>query len=251
MVNQVEETEAVTIRDGWRIGWSRRAWRIFLLNLLVGVPVTVGLLILLAIALAPVLSMLLLMGAGTVGTVIAALLSVGLVLGWVLLAIAVALVVSPLLELGWRFVVLQELSPLDSVKQGLRLIRSRLKDIALTLLILVGVGIGWTVVSLVLAIAIVVVAILIGGIPALIAWLLTRELLAALIAGAPLFLLLVIVPLTFAGGLYRIFQSAVWTLVFRELTIAAEAEPLPPAPDAGDDEALPPADAPAVSPPLA
>ncbi|NJN96774.1 MAG: hypothetical protein HC875_23020 [Anaerolineales bacterium] len=36
MVRQVEDTAAATVRDGWRFGWSKRAWRIFLLNLLVG-----------------------------------------------------------------------------------------------------------------------------------------------------------------------------------------------------------------------
>ena len=46
MVRQITETEAVTIADGWRLGWSRRAWRLFLLGLVIGIPFAIAIVIL-------------------------------------------------------------------------------------------------------------------------------------------------------------------------------------------------------------
>ncbi|RME96745.1 MAG: hypothetical protein D6768_21220, partial [Chloroflexi bacterium] len=41
MVRQITLTEAVTVRDGWNFGWSRRAWRLFLVGLIIGIPLAI------------------------------------------------------------------------------------------------------------------------------------------------------------------------------------------------------------------
>jgi hypothetical protein len=145
----------------------------------------------------------------------------------------VGILLTPFIELGWRYTVLQEKGVIDSLKAAYGLIRQNLKDVGITVLLLVGVGIAWAMVSIILVIIILLLAVLIGGIPGLVGYMLTQNVAVALIAGVPLFLIVMIIPLTFASGLYLIFQSAVWTLVFMHLTgkdnLPAEpaAEPTP------------------------
>ena len=57
MVRQIDETEAVTISDGWRLGWSKGAWRLFLLNLLIGIPLAIISIVLILLAFSPLLLM--------------------------------------------------------------------------------------------------------------------------------------------------------------------------------------------------
>ena len=55
MVRQIVETEAVTITDGWHLGWSKEAWRLFLLGLVIGIPVAIVAIILILLAFSPLL----------------------------------------------------------------------------------------------------------------------------------------------------------------------------------------------------
>lgn len=250
MVDQSERTGAVTIKDGWRIGWSAKAWRVFLLNLAISIPM----LIITLASLALVASPLLLGLAGEKFLILGAIIAIGLLLLWILGVIVVGVLLTPFIELGWRYTVLQEKGVLESLKIAYSLIRQNLKDITITVLLLIGVGIAWGMVSIILAIIIILLALLIGGIPGLIGYMLTQNVVVAIIAGVPLFLIVLVIPLTFVTGLYLIFQSAVWTLVFRHLTGAdtptiieaeppAEPEPAPTNP-ADDSPVLPDAPTP-------
>jgi len=224
MVEQVEETGRVTVRDGWRWGWSRRAWRIFLINLIIGIPLVLLLGGALVMVVAPVV-----LGAlskSETKLVIGIFSTVFLLILWVLVVLAVGLIVSPLSELGWRLAALRDQDPVDSLGGSFSLIRKNVKHVAITVLLLAGIGIGWAIASIVL----IIVAMLMGGVagvvPALIGYWLTQELLGALLAGLPVFLVVMIVPLMFVTGLCLVFRSAVWTLVFRNL-MPAEPEALP------------------------
>ena len=55
MVKQAQTAPTVTISDGWRWGWTRRSWRLFLLNLLIGIPVAILAILLILLALSPLL----------------------------------------------------------------------------------------------------------------------------------------------------------------------------------------------------
>lgn len=214
MVEQTERTGAVTVKDGWRIGWSAKAWRVFLLNLAISIPMVIIILVTLAMVASPLLLGL----AGKEFLVVGALMAVGLLLLWILAIIVVGILLTPFMELGWRYTVLQEKGVIDSLKAAYSLIRRNLKDVGITVLLLVGVGIAWAMASIILVIIILLLAVLIGGIPGLVGYMLTQNVAVALIAGVPLFLIVLIIPLTFVSGLYLIFQSAVWTLVFMYLT---------------------------------
>ena len=232
MVNQIETTGQVTIGEGWQIGWSRSALTIFLIDLLIGIPVALVFLLLLIVAVSPMSLALL---DKPVFIVMGIIGSVGLFLFWMLLVFMVSLVISPLSELAWRYAVLQKLGSIDGLKASYMMLRTRLKDVALTVLILIGVAIGWGILSFLLAVIIVIIGALMGAIPGMIVYFITNEPMLAVLGGLPLFLLVVILPLTFVRGLYMTFHSAVWTLVYRRLNGVEpdpdlEAEMIEPSP---------------------
>ena len=62
MIAGVDETESTgevfTVRRGFRLGWSRQAWRLFLTDLTIGLVLMFGILVLLALAASPLLLLL-------------------------------------------------------------------------------------------------------------------------------------------------------------------------------------------------
>ncbi|RME71578.1 MAG: hypothetical protein D6784_14960, partial [Chloroflexi bacterium] len=183
MVGQIAETAQVTIRDGWRIGWSRRAWRMFLVNLLFGIPVGLVAIFLIMVALAPLLLLLF----GDEGPMIAGvLLTILAVLVVFILLVIISAVVKPFQEFSWRQIVLADAGVIDSVKQAFRQVRASVKDVAVLVIIMFGVGLLWGVASLVVILPVALVAAgLIGGIPALLVYVVTGSGLGAAIAGLP------------------------------------------------------------------
>jgi hypothetical protein len=224
MVDQIEETETVTIRDGWRIGWSKRAWTVFLVSAIVHVPLIIIFAPLLLVALSPfALAFLENMGLLILGIVA----GIGLLLLWILALIIVIIVAWPLLELGWRYAVLRKMGAIESLKASYTLIRENLKTVAIMVLLLIGVVIGWALVSFILTIIVVLLGLLVGGVTGLIVFLITWKWWAALLVGVLPFLLVIILCLTFAQGVYLIFRSSVWTLTFRELTLTGQVSSEP------------------------
>jgi hypothetical protein len=48
--------------------------------------------------------------------------------------------------------------------------------------------------------------------------------------GLPIFLLVLVIPLLFLGGLWQVYRSSVWTLTYRELRAMEAVQPAPAAP---------------------
>lgn len=226
MVGKIEDEGSVTVREGFRLGTSKRAIRYFLVSLLIGVPVFFLVLLLIGIALSPLLLLLL---DGEAAMIIGILSTIALALLMVFVIIFISIAVWPLRELAGRYAVLEQFGVRNSVGAAFGLIRRRLKDVLLSMLVLFLLGLAWGVISLLLFIVFVILAGIIGGIPALIAYLITQEPIVAAIAGGPLFLIFLILPLAFATGLYLIFQSALWTLIFRRLLALETQVETPPA----------------------
>jgi hypothetical protein len=220
MVDQIEETEATTIRDGWRFGWSKRAWTVFLVSFIIIAPLIVIFGAWLLLSLVPLMLLFLendvLLYSGIA-------VSSGLMLLWILAVIIVSIVASPFLELGWRYAALRQMDVVDSLKAAYALIRQNLQEVAITVLLLMGMIIVWFLISIILFIIVMLLGVVVGGIPSLIAFLITQSWWAAMLVGIVPFMIVVIVPLVFAKGLYLTLRSAVWTLTFRELTLARQA----------------------------
>ena len=230
LVDDHEETgEKRSVGQGFRLGWSRAAWRIFLIDLLIGIPVVLAFILLFLLALAPLL--LWTTGsnaAGAIGTVA----TVGLVFLFIFLAIVVAVVLTLLLKFFHRACALEDLGVIDSVKEGYGVVRRHLGDVAVVWLLMVGVGIGLAIVMFFAVLLLLALAVLLAGVPALLAGGLSSLafegpvswILAAVVA-APIFLLVMVLPLLFLGGLIEVFKSSVWTVTYREARALEGKEP--------------------------
>jgi hypothetical protein len=235
--------EQVTVRAGFRIGWSRQAFRLFLIDLLVGIVGVVAFLLLLVIAAAPLLVWLtnsdLLRVLGTV-------VGIGMIFLVILLFILIAIILSVVMHFIRRAAVLEDLGVIESFRRGFDLVRQRLGDIVIMALIMFALGLGWVVVSIPVFILLVLAAVVLGGLPALLVGMVTSLFtqgalpwILAILVGLPIFLVVVIVPSGFIGGLYETFKSSTWTLTFREVVALGGARLAAQAPlaDAEDSAA--------------
>jgi len=214
-VDEIESNgETLTVRRGWRLGWSRQAWRLFLTNLAIGLPVAVGVLILLALAASP---LLLLLVEADVVRVIGVGLAVVLILTVILFTIAVALALSVIKPYIHRRVVLGKRGVLASIREGLALVRASLGDTALMWLLLIAVGIAWAIVKIPIIVVLVVLSLVVGGLPAGLAYLISHSWIVAAIVGTPLFLVVLIPVASFIEGLFQAYLSTTWTLTYRQV----------------------------------
>jgi hypothetical protein len=230
MVDMNEASEKrVSVGTGFRLGWSRPALRLFLIDLLIGIVGVAAFILLLAVAATPLLVWLtnneLLRALGTV-------VGIGMVLLVIMLFILLAIMLSVVMHFIRRAAVLEDLGMFEAMRRGVVLVRQRLLDIVIMALIMFAVGLAWVVVSIPVFILLVSVAVILGGLPALLAGLITSLFaqgalpwIIAIAVGLPIFLVMVIVPIGFVGGLYETFKSSTWTLTFREVVALGSTRP--------------------------
>jgi hypothetical protein len=229
MVDDHEETgQKRRMRQGFRMGWSRSAFRLFLIDLLIGLPLAATFILLFLLAVAPLLLWATeSTAAGALGTAITIVL--GLLV--VLLAIVVAMILSVLMPFFRRVCVLEGLGVTEAIRQGYAVVRRNLKDVVVMWLITVGLRIGWVIVMIPVVLLVLVVSGAVGGLLALLAGGLTglafegpMPWIVAAVVGIPVFILVMAAPLSFLGGLFEVFLSSTWTLTYRELR--AKAAPM-------------------------
>lgn len=222
MVDDHEETgQKRSVRQGFRLGWSRSAFRLFLIDLLIGLPVAVAFILLSLLASAPLLLWATKStAAGALGTAT----TIGLGLLVVLLAIVVAVILSVLKPFLRRVCVLEGLGVTESIRQGYAVVRHNLRDVGLMWLITFGLRIGWVIAMIPVVLLLLVVSGALGGLLALLAGGLTGLALegaapwvVAAVVGIPVFILMMAVPLALLGGLFETYLSSTWTLTYREL----------------------------------
>ncbi len=214
-VNEIESTgAAVTVRHGFRLGWSRRAWRLFLTEFVIYLIFGLAAFLLLALAASPLL--LLLIHVEVVRT-IAIAMAVLLTLSAILFLIVAALILSLIMPYIQRRVVLGQQGVRAAFRQGLRLVRASVRDTGLMWLLLVAIGIVWGVLKIPVIIILVVLAVLIGGVPAALAYLASQSVVAAVIVGVPVFLIALIPTACFIEGLFQAYVSSTWTLAYRQV----------------------------------
>jgi hypothetical protein len=245
MVDRYEEAEEqVNFRQGWRLGWSRPAWRMFLIDLVVGIGTALGILLLGLIAVAPLL--LWLTRNDTVG-VIATITAIGLGVVFIFLVILIVIVLSILSQFFRRACVLEDLGVVDSIRRGWRVARGRLGDSVVMALILFGIGLGWFILMIPVYILLALAGALVGGLPGLAAGFLTSLVsegalpwIVGAAVGVPLFLLVFGLPALFLNGLLKVFASSSWTLTYREMLAlengSAELAVAPDEPEPADTD---------------
>ncbi|HNS03455.1 MAG TPA: hypothetical protein PKM78_13870 [Anaerolineae bacterium] len=218
-VDQIEETGAApTWREALRLGWDRRALRMFLLDLLVGLVLFIGVMALLLLAASPLLLLIFDVDALSIFGGIAA---AGLFLLAILLIVVAAVVVSVLQQFWRRQIALDDRSVGDALALGTGMARGRVGDVAIfwILMTLVGLVFGFLVLALMFVLGLAGLAV--GGGLGYAVYALFDSTAAALLVGVPLFLLIFGLPLLFVQGIYLVFEASAWTLAYREVRAGA------------------------------
>lgn len=244
MVNETEETgKTLSVRQGLRRGFSRTAWRLFLIGLALQVPAGLALMLLFALALSPLL--LFLTGSEAAG-VLGGLLTAPLLGLFAITALLVWAGLSLLLPLARRACAVDELGVRASIRRGVRLARSSFGAVASIWLTSIVVRVAWTLAVFVIVILLSPVlllalaaggaaggllAVAVGGLLSLF-WAGPSPWIAGAVIGLPILILAVIAPIAFVRGLVEVFLSGIWTLAYRELR-PAESEELRPVPEFG------------------
>lgn len=237
MLDSSEDTgKKSSLRQGLRMGFSRSAWRLFLIDLLFFVLKLLVFGALLAGALTPLLLwMTKSRAAGVAGIAITA----GLLLLWLVLAVAFGAALSLVTQVIRRACVIDGQGVLNSIRKGFLVARSNLKQVTVVWLIWLGIRLAWMLAAvpvLLLVSPLIVPFILagavIGGVPAVaVAAALLPVLknpfpwIVGAIAGGPIFLLVMLTPWLLVGGLVEVLKSCTWTLAYRQLHTLASAEP--------------------------
>jgi hypothetical protein len=221
MVHEYEETGQETkFGDGLRMGWSRSALRLFLLDLMLTLPVVLAVLLLLVplgfLAFAAFAA-----GEPRIGLGVVSILAA---IPVILVGVLVGIALGPIRELTYRSIALEKLGPWAAFKATVGLVRRHLGPAALQWLILVGMRIAWKIVLIPVNLVLVFVALFAGGLPGLlvggIAALAADWPLALLLGGLvflPVFIVVIALPNLAFNTLATVYHSTVWTLTYREL----------------------------------
>lgn len=242
LIKMVDENEdngkKYGIRAGFRLGFSRPAWRLFLINLVIDIPTTIALLLLFAIAVSP---FFLWMTDNTSLAIVGTVAGIGMFFLVVLLTIVVVAALSLLKRFFFRVCVLEGEGVIPAIKRGFQIVRENFKDVALMWLIMVGITLGFGLAMIPVGIVFFLISAFAGGLLGLSVGGVTsmfagdmESIVAGVVAGAPIFLLLLIVPIAFLEGLKETYLSTAWTLSYREVLALEQLEPVVQA-----DEALP------------
>lgn len=235
IIRLVDEHEGKGIKyrfkEAWKLGWDRRAFRLWLVDLVIGAPAAgivlllIGLFSFFAFSIARQAEAHVFPG-GVIGILIVVLF----LLAFSFLMIVVNLVRNYIS----RFVTIEGNGVWDSFRQGWTMFKSHLKDTILMALVMFGVGIAFGFVMLLAmfllipAYAILVIpGAIVAAIPAGLAYgvtsLFSGQVLSWIVAGLvalPFFFTVVFAPVTLLGGMFAVYRLNIWTLVYRQFKAA-------------------------------
>lgn len=233
MVNTAEKTGVrLGLRQGFSLGWSRTAWRLFLIDVLVYLPVILLFFLLFGLAISP---LALWTSGSTAAGVAGTVVSIGMVVLVLSLAVVIGILLSPVLVIIRRACAIDQIGPLSSISRGLSLVKSQPLEVFITWLIWMGVRIIATVavmplllVLLPLVLVTIFLGALLGVLPLIVVGGMTSLffagpfpwILGAMIA-IPVFILVVISPFLCVGGLVEVYKSSMWTMAYRQLKVLA------------------------------
>ncbi|MGB8983858.1 MAG: hypothetical protein WCC12_18455 [Anaerolineales bacterium] len=229
MVDEYESTGTKrTVREGFGLGWSPTAWRVFLINLIVNLP---GILFFLALLIAGVAFFLSYVNGNLTFTPFSTVATIGLLFLGILLVVILSLILGFFRPFFWRVCVLEEAGVRESLQRGFAMVRENWKNAGLMWLVMIGLGIAWIVVSIIAAILTLPVVIVTAALAALVVaipGLLLVGLFSLFLGGPlpwiaaglfvlPLFFTLAFSPWLLLGSWQQVFTSTVWTLTYREI----------------------------------
>jgi len=238
MVDKYEATDTkMPVRQGFRIGWSRTSWRLFLINVIVNLP---GILLLGLLVVVGFIIYRMVIG-GNESFAVAGIVSL---IGMVFLAIFIVVILSIILRLlrqfFWRVCALEDTGVGESLRRGFAMVRENWKNVGLMWLIMIGLGILWILVSIIaviLTIPVVLITTVIAAVVAAIPGLLLVGLFSLFLNGylpwiaggifiMPLFFTIAFSPWVLLTAWQQIYTSTVWTLTYREIKVLPAQVPV-------------------------
>lgn len=217
MVDEVEESgKRYRIKEGFALGWSKEAWKLFLVDIAIFLPMFVLTIAALALSAWPLL-------AGFVGTEVRNMIALVSSIGLFFLVILIGVILGTLIRLMKHFmrrkVVLEQTGVFDAIRQGSSFVFQHIKDVGLMWLINVGINIAWPILLIPIVVLVFGFGAVGGGLTALLTYVVSSGSITAVsIFGGTIFFLIMLIPLFFVGGLKATYLSTVWTLTYRELT---------------------------------
>jgi hypothetical protein len=219
-------------KSGWKLGWSRAAFRLWVIDLIIGLPMLVLVLALLGLGIGLFSNFA---GnpyqGGLTGNQVALLIIGGMVLLLMMLYAIFLIFLNLLRQFIVRKTALENSDVKESFRMGWGLFKSNWKNAVLMWLIMLGIGFGAAFGIIILTIFLIPVFMLLiipaaitAAIPGLIAWGI-----ASLFTGAPLswiiavlvalpcFILVIGSPVVLIGGWMKTFESSAWTMVYRDM----------------------------------
>jgi hypothetical protein len=229
MVDEHEETgEKRSVREGFRLGWSREAWRLFLIDLVIALPLILIGAAFFFVAFIPLVTG---MSQGEVPGMLGVITTIGLSFLGVFLAIVVGVVISMVKAFFYRTAVLEGAGVFEAIRQGFSIVRHNFKDVGLMWLIMLGISIGWPLVLIPFLLVFGALTLLVGGGAVMALGGLTGAfagqvggIIATVIVGLVLAFLLLALPLAAVSGLKVTYQSSAWTLTYREIKALGSLE---------------------------
>jgi hypothetical protein len=232
VIRMVDEYEAsgnqMSVREGFRIGWSHTAWRLFLINLIVNLPLIALMLVLLFAGIGVYFAWV----NGTANfAAFSAVATVVLAFITIFVVVILTIVLHLLRHFFWRVSTLENVGVRESFRRGFALVRENWKNVGLMWLVMIGLGIVWAVASVILFIVTIpvvivtaVIAVLVSALPYLLfvgifstflgSWL---PWIAGFLFVAPLFFTIAFSPWALLGSWQAVYTSTVWTLTYREI----------------------------------
>lgn len=245
VIRMVDEYETsgnkVGFRQGWKLGWNRTAFRLWLIDLVLSLPVIALLLIMLG---AGVLVYFSLSSTFQVTNTAGIVTAIGLGFLSLFFIIVFGFLIGLVRNFFKRVAVLENTGVKDTLRNGWAMFKRNWKSVGLAWIVMIGIGIGFGVVAVIAFILLVpayllllLPAGLVAAIPGLIAYAISSLFAAgplawiiALLAAIPVFFTITFAPMVVISGWYLIYESNVWTLTYREIK-ALETRPASPEPD--------------------
>ncbi len=235
-VNEQAKTQKkASFRELLGMGWSRTAWRFFLIDVAVRLPLLALFALMFILALGP---FALSLSSDPGGWIIGFVASAFLVGGILFLVVITGWLVSLFTLFFRRACALEGLGVTAAIVRGFQVVFGNIKDVVVMTLLMLGTYIGWAAVSiplLILMIPVFLVLIVLGGLVAMtalfptagVAHLFLNDVVAWVLGGSValvIFISIVAAPFTFLSGLLAVYQSSAWTLTYREL-LALDSAP--------------------------
>jgi hypothetical protein len=233
MVDDYEQTgNKVGFRQGWKLGWSRRAFHLWVIDLILGLPGFAFLLVMLIVGLMIYFSVT--SGAQAL-SVIGTVAAIGIFFMALFIFIIFMVFLGLLRNFFARAAALEETGVIESFRSGWATFKSNWKSAGLMWLVMIGISIAFGILAVIaffLLIPAYLILLLPAGavafLPGLLAFAITSlfasfplALLIGLLVALPFFFMVLFSPLLLISGWFKIYESSVWTLTYREIKALA------------------------------